>query len=388
MFCNKNELKMETITYNLVNNNRNSNFFYENLSKFTDLIIAKGFVCFNVIIDEHYQFRMNQKSRILTKEEYLLEIMSIGIFWNLYGNYAANNSENDVEFMRNLYLLRKESQTMKPKIDLLRGNLNEDFLLKKGDLNLTKNSVGLSLLQKWLSATGEFDNESEKIIEWIEFFNVEANININDFIEKASDFAYYFEYQAKENLSAYTEATNEFLSEVDKKYVNREDRIFCGRQEVEYHLNMVGAEIMNRALRDNFYKNKKKIVLLPACMNNNPNCKSKNVNGDLYCTNCTKDCNIAKINRDLKCKNVDSVLIPHTSGFSKILKRYENEESVGLVAVTCVLNLLTGGYEMNKLNLSSQCVFLDYCGCKKHWHNNGVATNINIDKLNSILSSN
>lgn len=379
---------METITYNLVNNNTDSNIFYENLADFTDSIILKGFKYFDMLIDKYYEFRLNQNCRMLTKEEYLLEIMSIGIYWNLYGNNAANNSENDIEFMHDLYLMRKKSPVLKLKIDELRGSLTENLLLKKGDTVLPTNSEGLLRLQKWLSATGEFDNESEKIYEWFEFFNTDKDLCINNFIDDAANFAHYFEYQAKENLSIYTSGTKEFLSDVDKKYENREDRIFCGRQEVEYHLNMVGAEIMNRALRNNFYKNKKKIVLLPACMNNNPNCKAKNIEGDLYCTNCTKNCNIAKINRDLKCKDVDSVLIPHTSGFSKILKRWENQEGVGLVAVTCVLNLLTGGYEMNKLNLSSQCVFLDYCGCKKHWHNNGLATNINIYKLNSILSPN
>jgi hypothetical protein len=30
-------------------------------------------------------------------------------------------------------------------------------------------------------------------------------------------------------------------------------------------------------------------------------------------------------------------------------------------------------------------VLLDYCGCKRHWHNEGIPTDINMDKLKQLL---
>ncbi|NJK98458.1 MAG: DUF116 domain-containing protein [Bacteroidales bacterium] len=53
--------------------------------------------------------------------------------------------------------------------------------------------------------------------------------------------------------------------------------------------------------------------------------------------------------------------------------------------MACVLNLLKGGYEMQKLNIPSQCVFLDYCGCQKHWHKNGIPTDLNSNQLQKIV---
>jgi hypothetical protein len=40
---------------------------------------------------------------------------------------------------------------------------------------------------------------------------------------------------------------------------------------------------------------------------------------------------------------------------------------------------------MKRLNISSQCVFLDYCGCKKHWDTDGFATSLNIAQLKRIV---
>jgi uncharacterized protein len=56
------------------------------------------------------------------------------------------------------------------------------------------------------------------------------------------------------------------------------------------------------------------------------------------------------------------------------------------VGVTCILNLLTGGYEMKRLNIASQCVFLDYCGCKKHWDNDERPTTLNLQELIDVIA--
>jgi len=49
------------------------------------------------------------------------------------------------------------------------------------------------------------------------------------------------------------------------------------------------------------------------------------------------------------------------------------------------LNLLAGGYEMNRLNISAQRIFLDYCACKKNWYKNDAATTLNIEQLVSMV---
>jgi uncharacterized protein len=88
----------------------------------------------------------------------------------------------------------------------------------------------------------------------------------------------------------------------------------------------------------------------------------------------------------MKKHKVKCYLIPHSSDFSRFLKKWENNTDTALVGVTCILNLLTGGYEMKRLNIASQCVFLDYCGCKKHWDNDERPTTLNLQELIDVIA--
>ena len=61
------------------------------------------------------------------------------------------------------------------------------------------------------------------------------------------EIAEIFESKAKKELGSYTEKVNDFFILADEKYKYREDYISWRKKEVEYHLNMVGAEIINNS---------------------------------------------------------------------------------------------------------------------------------------------
>ena len=117
-------------------------------------------------------------------------------------------------------------------------------------------------------------------------------------------------------------------------------------------------------------------------------CKAKSDGKELVCAQCNKHCNIGKIANKLNQHDVTPYLIPHSSDFSKFLIKWKDNKDIALIGIACVLNLLTGGYEMKRLNIASQCVFLDYCGCKKHWHKDGFSTNLNFNQLTQIIEQN
>ncbi|MGA8743170.1 MAG: hypothetical protein WB561_18425 [Terracidiphilus sp.] len=50
-----------------------------------------------------------------------------------------------------------------------------------------------------------------------------------------------------------------------------------------------------------------------------------------------------------------------------------------------MLNILPGGYDMRSGRIASQCLLLDYPGCKKHWDPKGPPTAINEDLLVRII---
>jgi len=243
-------------------------------------------------------------------------------------------------------------------------------------------------LLEWLTATGEFTEEVTRLQQWIAFYITKTEAEISDTLRTVISFSAIFEKLGKEKVGKYTTNVSYFISNTLNEYTHREDYFLAGRKENEYFLNMFGAEIMNRQLRESFYNTSEKAVLLPTCMRTEPEgkCKAKSDGKELVCARCHKDCNIGMISTSLRDKGVTTYLIPHSSEFSRFLTKWKNNKETGLIGVACVLNLLRGGYEMKRLNIASQCVFLNYCGCKKHWDKDGVSTNVSINRLLQVIT--
>jgi hypothetical protein len=64
-----------------------------------------------------------------------------------------------------------------------------------------------------------------------------------------------------------------------------------------------------------------------------------------------------------------------------------NDDKVGIVGISCVLTNAPGGWETQELSVPAQGVLLDYCGCRYHWHKEGIPTDINISQLLHVLGT-
>ena len=171
--------------------------------------------------------------------------------------------------------------------------------------------------------------------------------------------------------------------------VCREDRIFCGRLPVEYHLGMVAAEVMNNGLREDFDGKPRKVVLVPTCMRgmHREDCKAVISGLDMACMGCDRDCAIHRITRRMRRQGIEVYMVPHASGFSRWLARWQEDPNVGVAAVACLMNILPGGYEMRARRIASQCVPLDYPGCAKHWAEETIPTSVNEERLVQLVTS-
>ncbi|HYG57783.1 MAG TPA: DUF116 domain-containing protein, partial [Symbiobacteriaceae bacterium] len=79
------------------------------------------------------------------------------------------------------------------------------------------------------------------------------------------------------------------------------------------------------------------------------------------------------------------VMLSHASSFSREGAKSTLGEDAGIVGIACVPNLCAGGWKAKALGLPAQCVLLDYCGCRSHWHEEGIPTDINIKQLARVL---
>jgi hypothetical protein len=79
------------------------------------------------------------------------------------------------------------------------------------------------------------------------------------------------------------------------------------------------------------------------------------------------------------------LIVPHES----VVFAGDNAAAVfhetGVVGVACALTLLENGWKAKRLGIPVQCVPLDYCGCKAHWHPQGISTRLNIAELARVL---
>jgi hypothetical protein len=340
----------------------------------------------------------NKTENIRTDEEYLFEFLTIGILWLKYSNASRELKYPSYKLLVFLYELRQKNIGIKKYVDFVRGILSTFLLYRKnaGIMPSAPSYKNYKKLLNWMHATGEFKEEVKRLELWKLYFESAGEDKTKLFIIEAKRFARWFEYEAEEALGEYTRYLDVYLNTGLKKHRWKEDIIFCARTEAEYHLNMVGAEIMNRAYKKSFDSSEEKAVLIPACMRLLPDkgrhvqgdyCKAERRGLDYICTNCSAGCRVHQLNKLGEKENFKVYIIPHSSDFSAWLREHGLNSNIGTVGVACINNLISGGLELKSLDIPAQCVFLDYCGCKNHWHKAGFPTDINFKRLNSVLKA-
>ncbi len=380
----------DIITYNLSVANKEGFNFYDSLKLATNEVLRSG-AFFKALFVSEFRKHIIEKNieKVRSEEEYYLEYLSIGILWNNYASTACKTSKTALKVNNYLYQKRFSNPKLKKPLDSIRGKFAYLFLNADNNTNVEINKENLQLLNNWLNATGEFSEEVLRINNWIDWFNTFKAEHSELIIRKSVEFSEHFTAICNNYIGNFIPNLDSFLTSHKKNYKFKENYFFTKRTREEYYINMIGSELLNREFKPNFDKTSHKTVLLPSCMrpSNGENCKAHDIKGNLYCSSCNNECNIHKIDSELKKLGYQSCIMPHSSGFSKFLSKWKNQNNTGLIGVACALNLMKGGYEMKKLEIPSQCVLLDFCGCKKHWSENGVATNLNFNQLKNILIS-
>ncbi len=200
-------------------------------------------------------------------------------------------------------------------------------------------------------------------------------------------YTHYAELVAAEALGDVTANVDSFLANRHPGYRWREDYILSGRRRVEYHLALVGAEILNRAFREAFHRRSHKLVILPGCMRKLPekHCKAIRNGMDQTCSGCTPKCRVNQVTQLGKWEGFETRIVSHASSFTHWLKENAAGQDIGVVGVACAMHLIFGGLKMKGLDIAAQCVFLDYCGCNSHWHKEGIPTDLNDNQLLRIV---
>lgn len=381
-------MNSEAITYSLKTSDKNSDRYFEDIAAFTDEILLSLGEQLSPVVTDYMNF-LSQfgLEELRSREEYLFELLSFGMFWKIYGKAACGIRRAPFLTLSKMADIRKRKPAAKPFIDIARGILFTPFLFPGNTVyNNSPDLKDVDRLCLFLESTGEFREQSFRFIRWRAFLDTVPDSyweNGRDSVFKAVDS---FIEKSRTSIGKYTVNVESFLETSGKKYHWREDRFQCGRTREEYHLNMVGAEIMNRAFRKGYLGTEKRVLLLPGCMRRNiKDCKGLKVREGMQCMDCDNGCGINALRKKGMKENFDVFIIPHSSDLSLWAPK-PGMPKRGVVAVACVPSLVEGGWELKRYDVCAQCVLLDFSGCEKHWHKTGIPTRLNIKELNRILN--
>lgn len=379
---------MDTVTYSLKGNREDSENYYLQVAAFTDRVLAKAK---NLLEADTALFnRQFFYDNTLSSDEGSLELLILGVYWRTYMSSAAALGRFEGKLLSGVSKLRENNRKARWVVDPLKGFLTGVLLYrKKENIPVPRYSTeNFNRLILWLEASGEFQQEVVRLKKRLENIKKLPHERAARVIASAVALAEWFEAQSMAALGIYTQNVEKYLKASWPEHYWKEDMVFCGQKRVEYHLNMVGAEIMNRVYREDFLKKKQKILLLPTCMRQpaGDKCHAVLRGKGFNCTGCSPDCPVRIITEFGKNNGLQVRMVPHESSIASTQtdESLFNEES-GVIGVSCALNLISGGWMLKEKGVPAQCVLLDYCGCKKHWDKDGIVTNINQEQLLRIV---
>jgi len=385
---------VEIITYSLRDRQKRSDRYYLDIASFTDEVLAEIDNLAGTWIDDYRVFvQENQFEEARSFDEYAFEFLMMGVYWLVHGRVACQLDGLPQNLLEKFGRWRKQSDFFKPGIDFLRGILGTRYLISKnhnskGRPTLTKEN--LTQLLRWMAATGELTEEVKRLRPWKSYLDNLPTHHSDDILKTTITLATWFESHSQERLGIYTQNVSQFLTDRHPQYRWREDIFFCGRQRIEYHLNMVGTEILNKSFRSQFTQTKRKVVILPPCMKAKleSGCKAIETPLGERCMACTPGCRVHQLTKLGEKHGFTVLVMPHDLDvFSGDGNGISGKASTGVVGVSCPLTNVMGGWEMKDLGVPAQGVLLDYCGCPWHWHEDGIPTDINFKQLLKVLGS-
>jgi hypothetical protein len=317
-------------------------------------------------------------------EEYLLEALMVGVLWRARGHeatMAVPKRDELVELLageRRAGCSRRRDGSTAALIVL-----DAPFAPGRSDPSVED----FERLTKWLLASGEYDDELGRLAGWQDFFAAHpawAGVLLRALVT----FAVQFEAASERALGVFTARVDRFLRHTLPLRGQREDTVQCSRRRVEYHFNMVGAEILNRAWRKDFRACEHHVVVLPGCARGSADdaCGARRSDTELRCTGCTAHCTVAAATDVAACAGAEALAVLHGSDFGRFLRSPALAGgNIGIVGVACVPGLVGAGWRARAQGLPAQCVLLEASGCA-HWRTAAVPTSLDLGELARILT--
>jgi hypothetical protein len=370
-------------TYTLRPSGSPPDLYLRNVGRLADEVLAAGEDLRPIV--ESYGAWIEQTGREARRShpEYLLEALTLGVLWRARGG-DATRPEGAVRALVDALAAGRRAGGPRLRDGTPSLILSIDAPFEPGAPSPTLRD--LDRLLAWLVASGEYDDEVARLEGWEEFLRADP-ASAEETLEELVAFAIAFEAWSEHALGIFTAGVPTFLRDALPRRRWREDTLQCARRRTEYHLNMVGAELLNRAWRAAFLARARHVVVMPGCMRSRDDaaCAAERTGLDLRCTGCAKGCAVRTASRLARRAGAEAVAVIHGSDFSRFLRSPALQGGdVGVVGIACVPGLLGAGWRAYAAGLPAQCVLLEASGCP-HWRDVARPTSIDHGELERVL---
>lgn len=234
-----------------------------------------------------------------------------------------------------------------------------------------------------LDASGEFAEEMCRWKVWMRFFISLGAQEWNTLWRDIFCVLLWLEEEGKRELQQFLSPEKKFLSEYQLPEKAKGDDYLLYRDALFYYINMLGAQILNRCYRKAYEKAEQYYIFLPGCMTAGKGCQAEKVADGFGCMACRPECMVNIITKAYEKAGVKVRILYHESEMNQ--HYVEQEKAIGVIGVSCILNLLSGGFKARRLGYIPQCVILNYPGCEQHWEKQGrIVTALCLEELENI----
>jgi hypothetical protein len=367
------------ITYSLRLDSPDSDDYHRTISAFADAWLAQTRTEALHLVTGFRAYRQSRAEADRSDAEYMFELLALGVALREHSREASRMPAWTERWMHRLVAIQNRFPQTEAVIKTLRGWLGWIADQASGR---ERGGDPVARMIAWLGANDEPARE-KRFGEWHAFFVSMGNSFTQTAISRCLSLAEAFEGTSREALGKYTFHVERFLREKAPKYRRRYDAPLLARTRLEYHLGMLGTEVLNRAYRQHFLSTRRKMVILPPCMcAPAQECKAVESPFGARCQACTPSCRVNQITKLGEKHGFTVTMIPDDV---KVFGSGMETDHIGLVGVSCALTNWNGGWDTCELGIPAQGLLLDYVGCRFHWDKEGFPTDTNLKKLKGIL---
>ena len=376
------------ITYSLRRTEGNSDAYYRTIAEFSAHWVEAAPVLVGKEIAGFQAYRLESGLPVRSFAECAFELLVWGVMLRVHGSQAQRMPGWMLQWLKKLIVLQGRYGWAEKGIKLLRGWV----VALAPQAENHENQAGLDgLLQtrrllEWMRAL-DYGGQAQRLAEWQLYFESLSPQKMDEAIDRCRRLADDFAEESELSLGAYTSGVARFLKEQASRHAGQYDAPFVSRRPVEYHLGLLGTELLSQAYRARFLETQRKVVILPPCMRAQPEevCEAVPTPLGKRCHGCTPGCAIWAVTRLGEKRGFDVFMMPDE--LRTFRSGGQGENTFGVVGVSCALTNWSGGWDLDKEGIPGQGLPLDFVGCSYHWDKNGIPTEVNLKALVELIEN-